>query len=41
MNRDLSQHYIIRRGAKEITLDDFQRRNGEKAIGDWTEENAT
>lgn len=31
------QHYIIRRGGKEITLDDYQRRNGEKAVGDWTE----
>jgi hypothetical protein len=31
------QHYIIRTGGKEITLDDFQRRNGEKAVGDWTE----
>lgn len=39
MNRDKSsgQHYIIRRGGKEITLDDFQRRNGERAVGDWTE----
>ncbi len=39
MNRNNSggQHYIIRRGGKEITLDDFQRLNGEKAVGDWTE----
>lgn len=39
MNRDNSdgQQYIIRRGGKEITLDDLQRRNGEKAVGDYTE----
>jgi hypothetical protein len=39
MNRDNQggHHYIVRRGGKEITLDDFQRRNGEKAVGDWTE----
>lgn len=39
MNRDNQggQHYIIRRGGREITLDDFPRPNGEKAIGDWTE----
>jgi hypothetical protein len=39
MNRDNlgGQHYIIRRNEKEITLDDLQRRNGEKAVGDWTE----
>jgi hypothetical protein len=39
LNRNNSggQHYIIRRGGKEITLDDFEGRNGEKAIGDWTE----
>lgn len=39
VNRDNlgGQHYIIRRGGKEITLDDFQRRNGEKAVGDRTE----
>lgn len=30
------QHYIIRRGGKEITLDDFPRPNGEKAVGDRT-----
>jgi hypothetical protein len=39
MNRDNmgGQHYIIRRGGKELTLDDVRRGNGEKAIGDWTE----
>lgn len=31
------QHYIIRRGGKEITLDNFPRPNGEKTPGDWTE----
>jgi hypothetical protein len=38
MNRDNQggQHYILHRGGREITLDDFQRRNGEKAVGDWT-----
>jgi hypothetical protein len=38
MNQDDqgNQHYIIRRGGKEITLDDFPRPNGEKAVGDWT-----
>lgn len=32
-----NQHYIIRRGGTEVTLDDFPRPNGKKAVGDWTE----
>lgn len=39
MNRDNmgGQHYIIRRGGKELILDDVRRRNGEKAFGDLSE----
>lgn len=39
MNQDNqgNQHYIVRRGGKEITLDDLPRPDGEKAVGDWTE----
>lgn len=39
MNQDDqgNQQYIIRRGGKEITLDDFPRPNEEMAAGAWTE----
>jgi hypothetical protein len=39
VNRDNlgGSRYIIRRSGKEITLDDFQRANAEKAVGDRTE----